>query len=128
MPDATGVLVHHPERCKSGHFWVLVAPPRHVLFQFSLKHDAAAVDRLLPLSSCGSPNPLGDEAIATAVERDLEGVPVRIMRPEHLAALWLQAGGAKRRERVELLRQAGVLNDALLQALLRKFAVIRKRS
>jgi transposase len=46
--DATGVLVQHPERCKSGHFWVLVAPGRHVLFQFSLKHDAAAVDRLLP--------------------------------------------------------------------------------
>ena len=46
--DATGVLVQFPERCKSGHFWVLVAPGRHVLFQFSLRHDAAAVDRLLP--------------------------------------------------------------------------------
>lgn len=46
--DATGVLVLHPRRCKSGHFWVLVAPRRHVLFQFSMQHDAAAVDRLLP--------------------------------------------------------------------------------
>ncbi len=46
--DATGVLVQHPERCKAGHFWVLVAPKRHVLFQFSMTHDAAAVDRLLP--------------------------------------------------------------------------------
>lgn len=46
--DATGVLVQHPGRCKSGHFWVLVAPKRHVLFQFSMKHDAVAVDRLLP--------------------------------------------------------------------------------
>ena len=46
--DATGVLVQFPERCKSGHFWVLVAPGRHVLFQFSLKHSAEAVDRLLP--------------------------------------------------------------------------------
>ena len=46
--DATGVLVQYPGRCKSGHFWVLVAPKRHVLFQFSIKHDAAAVDRLLP--------------------------------------------------------------------------------
>ena len=50
--DATGVLVQHPGRCKNGHFWVLVAPKRHVLFQFSLKHDAAAVDRLLP-NYCG---------------------------------------------------------------------------
>lgn len=46
--DATGVLVQHPERCKGGHFWVLVAPGRHVLFQFSMRHDAVAVDRLLP--------------------------------------------------------------------------------
>jgi transposase len=46
--DATGVLVQAPERCKNGHFWVLVAPPKHVLFQFSEKHDGQAVDRLLP--------------------------------------------------------------------------------
>jgi transposase len=46
--DATGVLVQHPGRCKNGHFWVLVAPRRHVLFKFSMKHDAEAVDRLLP--------------------------------------------------------------------------------
>lgn len=46
--DATGVLVRHPQRCKRGHFWVLVAPGRHVLYQFSLQHDGAAVDRLLP--------------------------------------------------------------------------------
>ena len=45
--DATGVLVQHPDRCQRGHFWVLVAPRRHVLFEFSMKHDGAAVDRLL---------------------------------------------------------------------------------
>lgn len=45
--DATGVLVLHPKRCKRGHFWVLVAPGRHVLFRFSMNHDAAAVDQLV---------------------------------------------------------------------------------
>jgi transposase len=45
--DATGVLVQYPGRCKYGHFWVLVAPGRHALFEFSLKHDGAAVDELL---------------------------------------------------------------------------------
>lgn len=45
--DATGVLVQHPGRCHRGHFWVLVAPKRHVLFEFSMSHDGAAVDRLL---------------------------------------------------------------------------------
>jgi len=45
--DATGVLVQHPLRCKRGHFWVLVAPGTHVLFEFSMNHDGRAVDQLL---------------------------------------------------------------------------------
>lgn len=45
--DATGVLVQAPERCKNGHFWVLVAPEKHVLYRFSSRHDRAAVDDLL---------------------------------------------------------------------------------
>jgi transposase len=46
--DATGVLVLAKERCRTGHFWVTVAPERHVLFQYSRRHDSAAVDALLP--------------------------------------------------------------------------------
>jgi hypothetical protein len=45
--DATGVLVLAKERCKNGHFWVLVAPELHVLFEYSARHDGAAVDDLL---------------------------------------------------------------------------------
>lgn len=45
--DATGVLVQASEECKHGHFWVLVAPEKHVLFEFSEKHDSGAVDKLL---------------------------------------------------------------------------------
>lgn len=45
--DATGVLVQAPGQCKNGHFWVLVAPEKHVLFEFSEKHDSDAVDKLL---------------------------------------------------------------------------------
>ncbi len=45
--DATGVLVQAPEKCSRGHFWVIVAPRRHVIFAFSHSHDAAAVDKLL---------------------------------------------------------------------------------
>jgi len=39
--DATGVLVLAKERCHNGHFWVLVAPDRHVLFRYSESHDGA---------------------------------------------------------------------------------------
>ncbi|PCC72501.1 Transposase [Nannocystis exedens] len=45
--DATGVLVRAEEQCQRAHFWVLVAPERHVLYRFSHKHDSAAVDRFL---------------------------------------------------------------------------------
>jgi transposase len=45
--DATGVLVQAKEKCRTGHFWVLVAPPLHVLFGYSPRHDSAGVDRLL---------------------------------------------------------------------------------
>jgi len=45
--DATGVLVQARERCRRGHFFVVVAPERHVLFRYSPTHDAKAVDRML---------------------------------------------------------------------------------
>jgi transposase len=45
--DATGVLVQQKERCRTGHFWVLVAPERHVLFEYTAKHSSDAVDDVL---------------------------------------------------------------------------------
>jgi transposase len=45
--DATGVLVQAREKCRTGHFWVVVAPERHVLYGYSPKHDSQAVDRLI---------------------------------------------------------------------------------
>lgn len=45
--DATGVLVQAAEQCQRAHFWVVVAPERHILYRFSHKHDSDAVDRLL---------------------------------------------------------------------------------
>jgi transposase len=45
--DATGVLVQDVEKCRRGHFFVMVAPSRHVLFQYSATHDGKAVDNLL---------------------------------------------------------------------------------
>lgn len=45
--DATGVLVQAPVKCRTGHFWVLVAPQRHVLFEFTPEHTSDAVDSVL---------------------------------------------------------------------------------
>jgi transposase/FtsZ-binding cell division protein ZapB len=45
--DATGVLVQAKQRCRRGHFFVVVAPERHVLFRYTPTHDKKAVDRML---------------------------------------------------------------------------------
>jgi transposase len=45
--DATGVLVQARDKCRRGHFWVVIVPERHVLFAYTAKHDGAAVDELL---------------------------------------------------------------------------------
>jgi transposase len=45
--DATGVLVQHAEKCRTGHFWVVVAPERHVLFEYTAEHSGDAVDDVL---------------------------------------------------------------------------------
>jgi hypothetical protein len=45
--DATGVLVQAKERCRTGHFWVMVAPERHVIFEYTRDHTADAVDTVL---------------------------------------------------------------------------------
>ncbi len=63
-------------------------------------------------------NALVASAIADARAHDYEGTPVRVVDPEHLVALALQAGGARRRERAWQLIQAGVVDRGRLQALL----------
>lgn len=45
--DATGVLVQQKEKCRKGHFFVVVAPGLHVLFRYHERHDSAAVDEML---------------------------------------------------------------------------------
>lgn len=45
--DATGVLVQAKEKCRTGHFWVVLAPGRHALFAYTPRHDKEAVDRVL---------------------------------------------------------------------------------
>ena len=45
--DAIGVLVRALHKCRRAHFFVVIAPEKHVLFGYSPKHNAKAVDKLL---------------------------------------------------------------------------------
>lgn len=45
--DATGVLVLAKEKCRRAHFWVLIDPDKHVLFEYTRNHTNSAVDSVL---------------------------------------------------------------------------------
>lgn len=64
-----------------------------------------------------------EEAVAQARELEYEGVKVRVVSPEHLGALALQAGGARRRERACQLLEAGQVDRQSLRDLLAKHGI-----
>ena len=68
-------------------------------------------------------NALVETALATARVHDYGGVPVHVVGPEHLAALALQAGGPRRRERAWQLLQSGAVDRARLEEILAAHAI-----
>jgi len=53
-----------------------------------------------PVQFLAPPGPLGEEALSHAIEVDVEGVPVKTLGPEYLAAICLQTGRAKDKARL----------------------------
>jgi transposase len=47
LSDATGVLVQAPERCRRGHFYVVVVPGRSVLYRFADRNNGDTVAQIL---------------------------------------------------------------------------------
>ena len=72
----------------------------------------------VPVQILPAYNALVVDAIQTARVHDYEGISVPVVDPEHLIALALQAGGARRRERAWLLLQTGIVDRSRLRALL----------
>lgn len=72
----------------------------------------------VPVQFLPAHNALAEDAVSTAQTLDYEGVPVRVIDPEHLAALAFQVGGSRRRERGwQLLEEPGVIDRAKFEAL-----------
>lgn len=61
------------------------------------------------------------DAILSANKLSYEGVEIKVMKPEFLIALYLSAGGAKRKERAIALLELKTLDKKLLQELLTKY-------
>ena len=77
----------------------------------------------VPVQLLPAYNALVEAALVGARVHDYGGVPVRVVAPEHLVALALQAGGARRRERAWQLLQSGTVDRERLRELLTTHAI-----
>lgn len=69
---------------------------------------------------------LDEEALAQAAETDLEGVPVRVMQPEHLAAIALRTGRGKDFIRILALVNSGRMVPDTFDAILKRHKLLEK--
>ena len=77
----------------------------------------------VPVQFLPAYNALVDAALSTARVHEYSGVPVSVVDPEHLVALALQAGGARRRERAWQLLEAGAVDRERLRRVLAAHAI-----
>jgi len=79
----------------------------------------------VPVQFLPAHNALAEEAIDRAASIEYGGVPVRVVRPEYLAALYLEPGArtAKRRERAAALMESSALDRSALDELLKRFGL-----
>lgn len=77
----------------------------------------------LPVQFIPSHSALADEAIEEAATLEYEGIPVRVIRPEHLIALYLEpsARTAKRLQRVAVLQEEATIDPERLESVLQKY-------
>lgn len=66
---------------------------------------------------------LVEEAVAGAVQRDIDGVAAGVFTAEHLAAIALQVGRAKDKARLLQFIEADALDMARFQSILRRHAL-----
>lgn len=68
--------------------------------------------------------PLVDDALAAAVETDVDGVRARVFTAEHLAAIALQTGRAKDKARLLQFVEEGALDESRFQQIVHHFDLV----
>ena len=76
-----------------------------------------------PVQFLPPPTPLVEEALAEAVEADVDGVPARVFGADHLAAIALQTGRAKDKARLLQFFEEGALDAARFHDIIRRHAL-----
>ena len=77
-----------------------------------------------PVQFLPTTGPLVEEALAEAVEADVEGVAARVFSAEHLAAIALQTGRAKDKARLLQFIEEGALDTARFQEIVRRHDLV----
>lgn len=68
--------------------------------------------------------PLAEEALKEAVERDIDGTPVRVFTAEHIAALALQLGRAKDKTRLLQFIEADILDKERFHSIIERHGLV----
>jgi hypothetical protein len=89
---------------------------------YAVQHEHIVIEGV-PVQVIPAHNLLAEEAVREASTLDFEGVPVRVMRPEHLIALYLEpaARTRKRLERVASLLEDAAVDRSRLDAILSRY-------
>lgn len=77
-----------------------------------------------PVQFLPTDTPLLKEALAQSVERDIDGVPMRVFTSEHLVAIAFQLGRPKDRQRVDQFRQEKAFNARILRDILDRHGLL----
>lgn len=127
---ATAVLFYaEPTRTYDVDVFVLLPPGAPPLAPLGKMYEWAAARGFapgaehvmihgVPVQFLPAHNRLAEEAIREARTLDYEGASVRVIAPEHLVALALQAGGARRRERAWQLLGSGQVDRERVRSIL----------
>ena len=75
----------------------------------------------VPVQFLSAKDGLEEEAVKAARTVDYDGVPVRVMAPEYLVAIYQLIGGEKRRGRARTLFDAKTINSEKLQGIIQRF-------
>jgi hypothetical protein len=79
----------------------------------------------IPVQFVPTSTALHEEAVQTAETLSLEGLPLRVVRPEYLIATWLQppASSLVRKERAAKMRDSGQIDPEVLDDVMRRFGL-----
>lgn len=93
---------------------------------FRLNPEGYPVIHGWPIQFLPANRPLLKEALQDSVERDIDGVPVRVFTAEHLAAIAFDLGRPKDRRRLDQFREEKALDAHRLSQILERHGLLER--